>query len=84
MTTIADLRGHTATAKTIVKRHRTRVESGTAELKRFRDEFVTERHRLAEERVHYEQQKGWGEWFVFGMLLFAMMMIGVFIGWKWH
>jgi hypothetical protein len=81
---LADLRGQTATAKRLLGEIERELTKGTAELKRFRDEFVTERHRLAEERVRYEQQKGWGDWFVFGMLLVAMVAIGVFIGWKWH
>jgi hypothetical protein len=81
---LADLRGHTATAKRLLNEIDDELKKGTTELKRFREEFMTERHRLAEERVRYEQQKGWGEWFVFGMLLLTMVMLGVFIGWKWH
>jgi hypothetical protein len=81
---LADLRGHTATAKKLLNEIDRELTKGTAELKRFRDEFVTERHRLQEAQVRYEQQKNWGDWFVFGMLLLAMVMIGVFIGWKWH
>lgn len=81
---LADLRGHTATAKRLLDEIDDELTKGTAELKRFRDEFVTERHRLAEERVRYEQQKNWGDWVVFGILLLAMVTIGVFIGWKWH
>jgi hypothetical protein len=81
---LADLRDHTAAAKRLLNQIDDELTKGTAELKRFRDEFVTERHRLAEERTRYEQQKGWADWFVFGILLLAMIMIGVFIGWKWH
>jgi hypothetical protein len=81
---LADLRGHTTTAKRLLNEIDHELTKGTSELKRFRDEFVTERHRLAEERVRYEQQKGWADWFIFGLMLLFMMMIGVLIGWKWH
>jgi hypothetical protein len=81
---LADLRGQTATAKRLLGDIDRELNQGTAELKRFRDEFVTERHRLADERVRYEQEKNWGDWIVFAMLLLAMVAIGIFIGWKWH
>jgi hypothetical protein len=81
---LADLRGQTATAKQLLNQIDDELTKGTAELKRFRDEFVTERQRLAAERERYEQQKGWADWFVFGILLLAMVAIGVLIGWRWH
>jgi hypothetical protein len=81
---LTDLRGHTATAKRVLNEIDHELTKGTAELKRFRDEFVTERHRLAEERIRYEQQKGWADWFIFGLMLLLMMVIGVLIGWRWH
>lgn len=81
---LADLRGHTATAKRLLDEIDRELTSGTAELKRFRDEFVTERHRLQQAQADYENQKDWRDWVVFGILLLAMITIGVLIGWKWN
>lgn len=81
---LADLRGHTATAKRLLDEIDDELTKGTAELKRFRNEFVTERHRLAEERARYEQQKNRGDWIVLGILLLAMVAIGILIGERWN
>ncbi len=81
---LADLRGHTATATRLLDEIDHELTNGAAELKRFRDQFIDERHRLEETRVRYEQQKNWSDWVIFGILLMAMVMIGVFIGWRWR
>jgi ATP-dependent protease HslVU (ClpYQ) peptidase subunit len=81
---LADLRGHTATAKRLLSEIECKLTNGTDELKRFRDQFIEERHRLEEARMHCEQQKDWRDWVVLGILLLAMVVIGVFIGCKWH
>lgn len=83
-TVLTELHTQTATAKRLLSEIDHALTKGTAELKRFRDEFVVERHRLAEERVRYEQQKNWGDWVIFAILLLAMVAIGIFVGWKWH
>lgn len=81
---LTDLRGHTTTAKRLLNEIDHELTKGTAELKRYREEFISERQRLAEERSPYEQQKNWSDWIFFGILLLAMVTIGVLIGWKWH
>lgn len=81
---LADLRGHTTTAKRLLDEIECKLTNGTNELKRFRDQFIEERHRMEEARVRCEQQKDWRDWVVLGILLLAMVVIGVFIGCKWH
>jgi hypothetical protein len=81
---LADLRDQTATSERLLGEIEDQLTDGTGELKRFRDQFIDERHRLEEARVRYEQQKNWSDWVVFGILLLAMVTIGVFIGWRWH
>lgn len=81
---LADLRGHTATAKKLLAGIEDQLTKGTAELKRFRDQFIVERHRLEEARIRCEQQKHWSDWIVFGILLLAMVGVGICIGWQWR
>lgn len=49
-----------------------------------RDQFIKERHRMEETRVRCEQQKDWRDWVVLGILLLAMVIIGILIGCKWR
>jgi hypothetical protein len=81
---LADLRGQTATAERLLDEIEGQLTEGTAELKRYRDKFIDERHRLEQARADYENQKDWRDWVVFGILLLTMVTIGVFIDWKWH
>lgn len=82
--TLADFRGHTATARKLLDEIDRKLANGTEELKRFRDQFIEERHRLEEARVRCEQDRDWRDWVVLGLLLLAMAVIGIFIGWKCH
>jgi hypothetical protein len=81
---LADLRGHTATAKRLLNEMERQLTDGTAELKKYRDKFIEERHRLEQARANYENQKDWRDWIVFGILLLSMVAIGVCIEAKWH
>jgi len=81
---LADLRGHTATAKRLLNEIDRELTKGTDELKRYRDQFIEERHRLEQARADCENQKDWRDWVVFGILLLTMVTIGVFIGWNGH
>jgi hypothetical protein len=80
---LTDLCRHTTTAKSLLSKIERELTKGTAELERFRNQFIDERHRLEESRVRYEQQKDWSDWIVFGFLLLAMVLIGILIGWRW-
>src|SRR6185312_12425058 len=81
---LADLRGHTATAKRVLNEMERQLTDGTAELKKYRDKFIEERQRLEEARARYENQKDWRDWVVFGIMLLAMVAIGACIEAKWH
>jgi hypothetical protein len=81
---LTDLRGHTTTAKRLFSEINHELTKGATELKRYREQFIEERHRLEQARANYEDQKDWRDWVMFGILLLAMVMIGVFIGWRWH
>jgi hypothetical protein len=81
---LADLRSHTTTAKSLLSKIESELTKGTAELERFRNQFIDERHRLEESRVRCEQQKHWSDGIVFGLLLLAMVVIGILIGWRWN
>lgn len=79
-----DLRDHAATAKKLLAGIENQLTRGTGELKRFRDQFIDERHRLEQARVRCEQQNKWSDWIMFGILLLAMVGMGVCIGWQWR
>jgi len=81
---LTDLRGHTATAKRVLNEMERQLTEGTAELKKYRDKFIEERHRLEQARADYENQKDWRDWVVFGILLLSMVAIGASIEAKWH
>jgi hypothetical protein len=80
---LADLRGHTATAKRVLNEMDRHLTDGAAELKKYRDKFIEERQRLEEARARYENQKDWRDWVVFGILLLSMVVIGACIEAKW-
>ncbi len=81
---LTDLRGHTATAKRLLNEIEQQLTDGTAELKKYRDKFIEERHRLEQARARYENQKDWRDWVVFGILLLSMVAIGVCIEARWR
>jgi hypothetical protein len=81
---LTDLRGHTTTAKSLLSKIESELTKGTAELERFRNQFIDERHRLQQARADYENQKDWTDSVVFGFLLLAMVVIGILIGWRWN
>lgn len=81
---LADLDGHTTTAKSVVNQIQDELRNGARELKKIRDNADAERKRLEQVRHDYESRKDAMDWVVFLMLLLAMVFIGICIGWKWH
>jgi hypothetical protein len=82
--TLAALRENALTVKRLLDGIERELTKGTDELKRFRDQFIEERHRLEEARVRCEHQNDCRDWVVLGILLLAMVVIGILIGWKLH
>jgi len=81
---LSDLDGHTATAKAVLNQIQEELRTGVRELKKIRDDADAERKRLEQARVDYESRKDAMDWVVFILLLLAMILIGICIGWRWH
>ena len=81
---LTDLRGHATAAKRLLNEVDHELTKGTTELKRYREQFIEERHRLEQSRADYENQKDWRDWVVFGILLLSMVVIGIYIEARWH
>lgn len=80
---LADLRGHTASAKTAVSQIQDELKNGARELKKIRDDTEAERRRMEQARRDYESRNDWSDWIVFIVLLLAMAFIGILIGHRW-
>jgi len=78
---LADLRDQAASARRLLDQMQEELTNGAQDLKKFRDDFVTERQRLEEARKQYDSHKNWMDWAVFLGFLLSFMGMGILIGW---
>lgn len=82
--TLEELRNETRTAEAVLNQIQGDLTNGARELKKLRDDVTAEGTRLKEARHDYEFRRTTTDWVVLLILLLAMAVIGIAIGWRWH